>query len=93
MTKRIGIPDREISLFYGALHSSLVGFVVGACFAPEAYQFFPYFTVAYTSVFFLIIKERQDSSAAPVKAARRSRHFTEVDATDEPPAVLPSLRS
>ncbi|PYV63503.1 MAG: hypothetical protein DMG97_37540 [Acidobacteria bacterium] len=93
MTKRIGIPDREISLFYGALHSSLVGFVVGACFAPEAYQFFPYFTVAYTSVFFLIIKERQDSSAAPVKAARRFRHFTEVDATDEPPAVLPSLRS
>ena len=41
--------DTETKVFVGALHSSLVGFVVGACFAPEAYQFFPYFTVAYTS--------------------------------------------
>jgi len=42
--------DPEHRVFAAALHSSLIGFVVGACFAPEAYQFFPYFTVCYTSV-------------------------------------------
>ena len=42
--------DPELRVFAAALLSSLIGFVVGACFAPEAYQFFPYFTVCYTSV-------------------------------------------
>lgn len=42
--------DPEVRVFAAALLSSLIGFVVGACFAPEAYQFFPYFTVCYTSV-------------------------------------------
>jgi O-antigen ligase len=51
--------DDETVLFLGALKSSLVGFVVGACFAPEAYQFFPYFTVCYTSVLWTMSKERQ----------------------------------
>ena len=47
-------------LFVGALHSSLIGFAVGACFAPEAYQFFPYFAVAYTSVLLALVAERGD---------------------------------
>jgi O-antigen ligase len=51
--------DPEMKLLVAALHSSLVGFVVGACFAPEAYQFFPYFTVGYTSVLVALVKERQ----------------------------------
>jgi uncharacterized membrane protein len=51
--------DSETTLFVGALKSSLVGFVVGACFAPEAYQFFPYFTVCYTSVLVAMTKERE----------------------------------
>ncbi len=50
--------DVETTLFVGALHSSLIGFAVGACFAPEAYQFFPYFAVAYTSVLLAIVKEK-----------------------------------
>jgi O-antigen ligase len=49
----------EAILFRGALSSSLVGFVVGACFAPEAYQYFPYFTVCYTSVLFALATEKQ----------------------------------
>jgi O-antigen ligase len=49
----------EAVLFRGALSSSLVGFVVGACFAPEAYQYFPYFTVCYTSVLFALATEKQ----------------------------------
>jgi len=51
--------DAETTLFVGALHSSLVGFVVGALFAPEAYQLFPYFSVAYTAVLLVIISERE----------------------------------
>jgi O-antigen ligase len=49
--------DPEIKLFAGALHSSLVGFAVGALFAPEAYQFFPFFTVAYTAVLLFLAQE------------------------------------
>jgi O-antigen ligase len=51
--------DGETILFVGALKSSLVGFVVGACFAPEAYQFFPYFGVCYTSVLLAMVKEKE----------------------------------
>jgi O-antigen ligase len=55
---KTGNLDSETILFVGALKSSLIGFVVGACFAPEAYQFFPYFTVCYTSVLVAMVRER-----------------------------------
>jgi O-antigen ligase len=62
--------DPETTLFVGALHSSLVGFVVGALFAPEGYQFFPYFTVGYTSALLAILQQREpvvatDSATVP----------------------------
>lgn len=57
--KKLGMPDKELELFAGALHSSLVGFLVGALFSPEAYQFFPYFAVAYSSVLLAIARNRQ----------------------------------
>jgi O-antigen ligase len=47
----------QVTLFVGALHSSMMGFVVGALFAPVAYQFFPYFCVAYISVLLAIMRE------------------------------------
>jgi O-antigen ligase len=47
----------EMVLFAGALHASLIGFGFGAVFSPEAYQFFPYFAVAYTSALLAIVKE------------------------------------
>jgi O-antigen ligase len=60
--------DPEIILFSGALTSSLVGFVVGALFSPEAYQFFPYFAVVFTSALLGIIVEAEQSgeASAPV---------------------------
>jgi O-antigen ligase len=64
--------DSETTLFIGALHSSLIGFAVGALFAPEAYQFFPYFAVAYTSVLLAIVKERDASSATPASFSSRT---------------------
>jgi len=58
--------DQETILFAGALKSSLIGFVVGACFAPEAYQFFPYFTICYTSVLWVMVKEQEPVRAQAV---------------------------
>jgi O-antigen ligase len=52
-------PKSETTMFAWALYCSLLGFAVGACFAPEAYQFFPYFTVAYISALAATVKERQ----------------------------------
>ncbi len=62
--KRMGDPDSEVQLFAGALHSSLVGFLVGALFAPEAYQYFPYFAVAYAAVLFAIVQERRSAESS-----------------------------
>jgi len=68
--RRIGGLDDEIDLFAGALHSSLVGFVVGALFAPEAYQFFPYFAVAYTSALLAIVREKSAGDGAVMELPR-----------------------
>jgi O-antigen ligase len=59
--RRVTKLDPEVKLFAGALHSSLVGFLVGALFAPEAYQYFPYFAVAYTAVLLAIEREAESS--------------------------------
>ena len=56
--------DSEMNMFVGALRASLIGFIVGACFAPEAYQYFPYFTVCYTSVMVALVEERQPAGIA-----------------------------
>jgi len=69
--------DPDIVLFVGALQSSLVGFVVGACFAPEAYQFFPYFAVAFTATLLQIVKE-QEQGPRTAPPPKKPRHFLEV---------------
>lgn len=61
--------DPDTTLIVGALHSSMIGFAVGALFAPEAYQFFPYFAVAYTSALAAIIKEQDLASDVPTAEA------------------------
>ena len=70
--------DPDIVLFIGALQSSLVGFVVGACFAPEAYQFFPYFAVAFTATLLQTIKEQQQEPGSMQLPPKKPRHFLEV---------------
>jgi putative inorganic carbon (HCO3(-)) transporter len=54
--KRLSRDQKELQLLAGALHASLAGFVVGSLFASYAYQFFPYFLVAYTTVLLRIAK-------------------------------------
>jgi hypothetical protein len=53
--------DFEVRIFTGAIHASLIGFVIGAAFAPQAYVYFPYLTVCYTSV--LAATVRRDESS------------------------------
>jgi len=65
LLRRMKTLDSQTMLFVGALHSSLIGFTVGACFAPEAYQFFPYFAVAYTSVLLTIVQMRETAAPSP----------------------------
>lgn len=64
--------DPEAKLFVGALHSSLIGFLVGANFAPEAYQFFPYFAVVYTTSLLTVIRERGTVAPPAPKVVVRS---------------------
>jgi O-antigen ligase len=71
--------DEHTILFVGALHSSLIGFVVGALFAPEAYQFFPYFAIAFTAALRQIVKERElEPGTALPPPPKKPRHFLEV---------------
>jgi O-antigen ligase len=82
--------DPEATLFVGALFTSLLGFVVGACFAPEAYQFFPYFTVAYVSALLATVRE-QEAGGAPAKLSSE-RRFRGVYANDREPRAVPAIR-
>jgi O-antigen ligase len=61
----------ELQLFIGALNSVLIGFAVGALFSPEAYQFFPFFAVAYTSALLALVKENDRKKVAAAKAVRQ----------------------
>ena len=70
--------DPDVVLFVGALQSSLVGFVVGACFAPEAYQFFPYFAVAFTATLLQTVKEQEQGPGTAPPPPQKPHHFLEV---------------
>lgn len=70
--------DPDIVLFVGALTSSLVGFVVGALFAPEAYQYFPYFAVAFTATLLQTVREQEQGPGSVTPPPKKGRHFLEV---------------
>ena len=71
--------DPDVRLFAGALTGSQVGFVVGALFAPEAYQFFPYFAAAFTATLLQTMKEQQkDAGSTAPPPPKKPRHFLEV---------------
>jgi len=65
--------DKETELFSKALHCSLIGFLVGGIFAPEAYQYFPYFAVAYTSALLALTKDKQREQLSGEEMPDRSR--------------------
>jgi O-antigen ligase len=59
--------DAETQLFAWALHGTLVGFLIGALFAPDAYQYFPFFTVMYIAALRATVEE--ESQPQLVRAA------------------------
>jgi O-antigen ligase len=63
LLKRKDLPE-EYRIYAGAVHASLVGFVIGAMFSPEAYHFFPFFSVAFTSAMVAML-ERQEGMSVP----------------------------
>jgi O-antigen ligase len=82
--RRIPSSDPEIELFSGALYATLIGFVVGALFAPEAYQYFPYFAVAYSSVLLAIAREREQLPVPSSDLLSRRQRWSRAQArTDE----------
>lgn len=70
--------DPDIVLFVGALTSSLVGFGVGALFAPETYQYFPYFAVAFIATLTQTVKEQEHGLGPAAPAPKKAHHFLEV---------------
>jgi O-antigen ligase len=65
--------NREVKLLAGALHASLAGFVIGSVFGSYAYQFFPYFLVAYTTILLRITKDYA-SRSVEVDQSRKMTH-------------------
>jgi hypothetical protein len=57
--------NAETTLFVGALHSSLIGFLVGALFEPVAYMFFPIFAVAYSGALVRIMHQQNAPAPEP----------------------------
>lgn len=90
MRRRPGT-DPKVVLFIGALHSSLVGFVVGALFSPEAYQFFPYFAVAYSSAFLASV-ETQDRASLSAVLPSPTRRYSAVYPSTSGAQVRPVSR-
>jgi O-antigen ligase len=65
--------DPDVELFSGALYTILLGFMVGAFFAPEAYQYFPYFAVSYTSVLLMMEQEMEQANSESPHASAWSQ--------------------
>jgi O-antigen ligase len=84
--------DVHTVLFVGGLHSSMVGFVIGALFAPEAYQFFPYFSAAYISALVATLAEQERGLEAADDAPRLRYRFGDLRANNREPDAVRFVR-
>jgi O-antigen ligase len=76
------------TLLVGALHSSLIGFVVGALFGPEAYQFFPYFAIAYTSALVATVNEQEYGTDLSAQKSQRRSLFGDLHTRNQKPEAV-----
>ena len=81
----------DVRLFAGALIGTQVGFIVGALFAPEAYQFYPYFATAFTATLLQTMKEQRKGGSEAPAPPKKPRHFLEVYA-DHGTGTVSSVR-
>lgn len=84
--------DPEFQLFNQALYACLIGFVVGALFAPEAYHYFPIFAIGYSSVMVALARERGDLPPAEKGVENRPKLYKEVYARDSPLEPVATVR-
>jgi len=63
----------DLRMFTRALYASMVGFMFGALFSPEAYMYFPFFAVAYTCALFNLVQETGPAACAGPVASQRVR--------------------
>jgi len=84
--------DIHTTLFIGGLHSSMIGFIIGAMFAPEAYQFFPYFSVAYTSALVATIAEQEHAPAPEEDKVKLHNGFGNLRVNHRKPAAATLVR-
>ena len=68
----------EVRVFSEALTGTQVGFVVGALFAAEGYQFFPYFAAAFTVTLLQTAQEHEHLRHPASPPPKKARHFLEV---------------
>ena len=66
--KQLSRNRKEFQVLAGGLNASLAGFVVGSFFASDAYQFFPYFLVAYTTALLHISRKYSSESKTNERA-------------------------
>jgi putative inorganic carbon (hco3(-)) transporter len=66
---KIARGQRELIILARALRASLAGYLVGSLFASTAYQFFPYFLVAYTTALLWIAKKTRAQAGLSDKAS------------------------
>jgi O-antigen ligase len=66
--RRYSQTGKRIRLFSMALEASLAAYLVGSCFASDAYQLFPYCLVAYTSALRLIVERERTVSRRASKS-------------------------
>lgn len=89
--RRIKSLPQDFEIFAGAIHSSLVGFAVGALFSPEAYHFFPFFSVAYTSAMLAMVGEQKldAGEAIPDWRQRRMARMNGDHGKEQPQLTIP----
>jgi O-Antigen ligase len=57
--------DEEIQMLGAALRCTIAAYLLGSFFASTAYEFFPYFLVAYATALYLIARKRQTPESKP----------------------------
>ena len=80
--------DEHTKLLVWGLHSSLVGFVIGALFSPESYQFFPYFAVAYTSALVATVAEQERAAKPGVEGSGLRRQLGDLHVNNGKPDAV-----
>ncbi len=83
--RRLASKRSESRLLAGALHASLIGYIVGSVFGSVGYQFFPYILVAYTTVLFLVTKNaalRSKESKSVTQSSLKNQEYAHTPELD-----------